>query len=251
MSPNNKTSSKAGSLAIYIESYLFPILFVLFSVNHLLKIIANKGAITEFFRTKNLLQLTLPDLIFLSDLLILIAIIIFNLLLTYGLIVRKKLHQKPDGFLEIFIPFIATFWTFLYNIIVFMPTKINYLLVPKEFFQVSILVGSCLAFAGLLLACLALISLRKSFGIFVQVRDIVTKGLYKYVRHPMYFAHIMIHSGFLLITPRLYYLILCLALILVTLFRAKLEEQKLSKFSQDYQEYMKKTPFILPIKFKK
>lgn len=243
-------SSLPGTIAIFIENYIFPVLFIGFSINHFITLIKNGGRAVSLLSEKSLNTFTLNDLITLSDFLILSAVIVFNLLLAYGLMARGKLHKKPEGFQEIFIPFIATFWTFLYNIVVYIPDEINYILVPRNFLLISVFVGSIFAFGGLLVASIALMQLRKSFGIFVQVRDIVTKGLYRYVRHPMYFAHIMIHCGFLLITPRFGYLVLSLSLIAVTIYRARLEERKLAAHSKEYQQYMKHTPFIIPIKLR-
>jgi len=82
------------------------------------------------------------------------------------------------------------------------------------------------------------------------VRDVVTQGLYRYVRHPMYLGHIMTHIGFFFIAPRVCALILSAALLLITLFRAKLEEKKLARNSDEYREYIKTTPFIIPHKMK-
>jgi len=234
--------------AINIETRIFPVLFFYFSLKHLYTLYINAGNITH-----KLIGSTMPTVnyfIFLSDVLIVIVLIPFNLLIAYALVISRNLHQKPEGFLEFFVPLLATFWFLTYNLIPDLPAQNNFLVIPQSSLPLSISIGSICVLVGLITASVGIYNLRKSFGIFVQVRDIVTKGLYRYVRHPIYFGHIMAHIGFFLITPRFYALTLSTALLLITLFRAKLEEKKLFKYSQYYREYMKTTPFIIPYKIK-
>ena len=93
---------------------------------------------------------------------------------------------------------------------------------------------------------MATYQLRFSFSVFVEVRDIVSKGLYRFVRHHIYFGYVIAFTGFLLIMPCQGELFLYIASMSVTLYRAHLEERKLIASSDDYRVYVKRTPFILP-----
>jgi protein-S-isoprenylcysteine O-methyltransferase Ste14 len=88
--------------------------------------------------------------------------------------------------------------------------------------------------------------LRYSFSIYVEIRDVVGSGFYKFVRHPIYSGYILSSFGFILMMPRLDFLILAVASIALLFYRAALEEQKLLKNSVLYCEYAKKTPAFFP-----
>jgi len=76
---------------------------------------------------------------------------------------------------------------------------------------------------------------------------LATTGAYKYMRHPQYFAFILIILGFLLQWPTLITLIMAPILILRYIFLAKSEEkQMMTKFGQVYREYRSKTPGFSP-----
>jgi len=248
MTQNKKFSFSFAKLAIKIENLVFPIIFLLFTLQHIYQLIINKKRVFNIFSRINS-GFNINDFLDISDALLLIAIILFNFFIAYVLIIRKNLHQEPEGILEIFIPLIATFWTFVYNIIPYLPKDVNFPLIPEYLFLPFLTIGSIFTLLGVIVASISILTLKKSFGIFVQVRDIVTKGPYRFVRHPMYFGHIMSHLGFLFLSPRLYSFILSLLLIGITIFRAKLEERKLALYSKEYQEYMQVTSFLLPIKW--
>jgi len=74
-----------------------------------------------------------------------------------------------------------------------------------------------------------------------------TSGAYRYLRHPQYFAFILIIIGFLLQWPTLITLIMAPILIVRYVALAKIEErQMLSKFGHVYREYRSKTPGFFP-----
>jgi protein-S-isoprenylcysteine O-methyltransferase Ste14 len=77
----------------------------------------------------------------------------------------------------------------------------------------------------------------------------VTGGLYKYSRHPIYFFSLL----FLWLFPLMSWNILAFAIgvTLYTLIGSRFEERKLAgEFGQTYIDYLKVTPWIIPIKFK-
>lgn len=76
---------------------------------------------------------------------------------------------------------------------------------------------------------------------------LATTGAYRCIRHPQYFAFILIILGFLLQWPTLITLIMAPVLIVryVTLARGE-ENQMRTKFGQVYREYRSKTPGFFP-----
>jgi protein-S-isoprenylcysteine O-methyltransferase Ste14 len=76
---------------------------------------------------------------------------------------------------------------------------------------------------------------------------LATVGVYRYMRHPQYFAFILIIIGFLLQWPTLVTLIMAPILIVRYVTLAKSEEkQMVDKFGQVYRDYRSKTPGFLP-----
>ena len=97
-----------------------------------------------------------------------------------------------------------------------------------------------------MIAVRAVWNLNKSFGIFIRVQDIVQKGMYRFVRHPIYFAYILQFIGLMLFQPRLFNILGYMIGISITVYRAILEERKLSAHSAEYREYQQRVPFLFP-----
>ncbi len=78
--------------------------------------------------------------------------------------------------------------------------------------------------------------------------NLVTDGVYKYVRHPQYTGIFIITLGFMIQWPTLTTLILWPFVIAMYVRLAKQEEQDvLQEFPQEYREYMQRTPMFFPL----
>jgi protein-S-isoprenylcysteine O-methyltransferase Ste14 len=75
-----------------------------------------------------------------------------------------------------------------------------------------------------------------------------TGGLYKFSRHPMYTSVLMICFGIAGLDGSFVKSIFCILLVVLFVFKAKYEENKLSEKYKAYSAYAKKTPMFLPIK---
>jgi len=67
--------------------------------------------------------------------------------------------------------------------------------------------------------------------------NLVTKGIYRFMRHPMYFSLIFISFGVFIIKLSIYYLFLSTSLILIIKFKIALEEQYLKNKFKNYLLY--------------
>lgn len=105
-------------------------------------------------------------------------------------------------------------------------------------------VTACLQIAGITWQILSKLSLGRSFGLLPANRGVVTRGTYRFVRHPIYLGYIMNWLGFLLASFSLYNLWLLSALVFFQTLRI-LEEEKLLKKDAQYLEYMSRTRFRL------
>lgn len=90
----------------------------------------------------------------------------------------------------------------------------------------------------------AKISLNRSFGLVAANRGVQTHGLYRLVRHPMYFGYIMTHVGFLLANPSFRNFSVIAGCWSVLILRVLFEEEILCKDSQ-YKEFSKRVRWRL------
>jgi len=67
--------------------------------------------------------------------------------------------------------------------------------------------------------------------------NLVTKGIYRFIRHPMYYSLIFISFGVFIIKLSIYYLFLSTSLILIIKFKIALEEQYLNNKFKNYLLY--------------
>ena len=67
--------------------------------------------------------------------------------------------------------------------------------------------------------------------------NLVTTGIYRFTRHPMYYSLIFISIGVFIIKLSIYYLFLTISLALIIKFKIALEEKYLMNKFKDYQLY--------------
>jgi protein-S-isoprenylcysteine O-methyltransferase Ste14 len=81
----------------------------------------------------------------------------------------------------------------------------------------------------------------------VKGQRLVTDGLYRHIRHPLYLGEININLGFTLILTSVYGFAFVLLGSVFLLFRIPREEKMmLEEFGDEYREYMKHTWRLIP-----
>lgn len=93
-----------------------------------------------------------------------------------------------------------------------------------------------LSTAGLLVVITGKFSLGRSFGLMPANRGVVSSGLYRLVRHPIYMGYLFTHVAFLAAHPTLWNVSVLVASDIALLARAVCEEDTLSK-DPAYQAY--------------
>ncbi|TXH03624.1 MAG: isoprenylcysteine carboxylmethyltransferase family protein [Nevskiaceae bacterium] len=164
----------------------------------------------------------------------------FNLLLLlYGEVVTVMVYvmARPavarGGPLTMAVTFLATFY------FLFVSVQDGTALLPDDVTQPMQTVGIALQIVSKLY-------LGRSFGLLPANRGIVSRGPYRWVRHPIYLGYFINHLGFLLSTWSPYNAAIYLALYGFQVFRI-LEEEKLLRASPDYATYMKRVRYrVLP-----
>ncbi len=90
--------------------------------------------------------------------------------------------------------------------------------------------------AGLAIVIAGKITLGRSFGLMPANRGVVSSGIYRVVRHPIYLGYLITHVAFLLATPSVWNIAALVAADAALLLRAVCEEQTLSRDSR-YRAY--------------
>ncbi len=76
--------------------------------------------------------------------------------------------------------------------------------------------------------------------------QLITAGIYAYIRHPMYTSVVTMMFGILISTPRWYEAILFTLLLLTLYLKAKREEKLLIQAFSNYSDYKKRTRYFVP-----
>ena len=113
----------------------------------------------------------------------------------------------------------------------------------KQIIQVSplsYLVGFLIIIIAFIILLIAIKDLGKNLSPFprpINNSNLVTKGIYRFMRHPMYYSLIFISFGVFIIKLSIYYLFLSTSLILIIKFKIDLEEQYLKNKFKNYLFY--------------
>jgi protein-S-isoprenylcysteine O-methyltransferase Ste14 len=94
---------------------------------------------------------------------------------------------------------------------------------------------------GLLLILWSLLSMGDTFGIAPADRGLVTRGPYRYIRHPMYLGEVICLTGVVMSNPSIWNACLLLVLSLCFWLRIRWEEQVVT----DYASYSSRVPWRL------
>ena len=108
------------------------------------------------------------------------------------------------------------------------PAQVSAIL-PQSVTVAASIVGLAVVIAGKM-------TLGRSFGLMPANRGVVSSGIYRVVRHPIYLGYLITHVAFLLATPSAWNIAALFAADAALLLRAVCEEQTLSRDSQ-YRAY--------------
>ena len=101
----------------------------------------------------------------------------------------------------------------------------------------------CLLLAGYL----AQQGMRVVFGEKRDAPELIDRGVFKLVRHPVYLGCILFYIGLVVFTFSLSAAVVCIAIMVFYHYIAKFEEKiLLAEFGTKYEQYMKKVPMWIP-----
>ena len=141
----------------------------------------------------------------------------------------KAAYEKILVFLQFFIIILHFFqWEFISQ---------------KQIIQVSsfsYFVGFLIIIIAFIILFLAIKDLGRNLSPFpkpINNSNLVTTGIYRFIRHPMYYSLIFISFGVFITKLSIYYLFLSISLALVIKFKIALEEQYLNNKFKNYLLY--------------
>ena len=117
----------------------------------------------------------------------------------------------------------------------FIPEKQIIQVTPFSYF-----VGVLIMIIAFIILLVAIKDLGRNLSPFprpINNSNLVTKGIYRFMRHPMYYSLIFISFGLFITKLSIYYLFLSTSLVLIIKFKIALEEQYLSNKFKNYLLY--------------
>ena len=119
----------------------------------------------------------------------------------------------------------------------------------KQIIQVSslsYLAGFLIIIIAFIILLVAIKDLGKNLSPFpkpIKNSNLVTTGIYRFMRHPMYYSLIFISFGIFITKLSIYYLFLSISLGLIIKFKIALEEQYLNNKFKNYLLYKNKVKY--------
>jgi protein-S-isoprenylcysteine O-methyltransferase Ste14 len=161
---------------------------------------------------------------------------------------RAKARHIAKGFMETAFPFIVAG---LPMVLAFMPHTLPrwapFSSALHLYYYLAIMV---LIILGGVINLIGLLTLRRAFTIMTEARELISHGIFRYVRHPLYTGHFIMFFGSLLlrlhIAPIALYALFCIGQIL----RAKIEEKTLAQTFSEYADYKDRTGMFFPRRMK-
>jgi len=123
---------------------------------------------------------------------------------------------------------------------------------PENLYTFSALniLGMAIFVVGMTIAFVAVFTLRRSYSGTLVIREdhqLVTHGIYRYTRHPIYLGVLIAILGLPIFAASLYGLLVMSALIPIILNRIRMEERLLTEeFGDVYRDYQETTSKLVP-----
>ena len=139
----------------------------------------------------------------------------------------------------------------------FVAAILDFVFLQNFSFQIFAIAGLLLLLIGGIIRMKARLELKKKAGYgslvgtaklkIVKEHKLVTDGLYKHIRHPLYLGEILRNLGVVVIFSSVYGMLIVLLASIFLLFRIEIEEKMLIVvFGEEYIEYRKNTKKMIP-----
>jgi protein-S-isoprenylcysteine O-methyltransferase Ste14 len=178
---------------------------------------------------------TLPGAVYILNLAMRVSVIAYLVVIAATVVLRMRPVRKARG-IEPRIS--ALIGTFLLTAVVVFPRR--------DLSMIAGLVSALLTLAGSAFAVVVLTQLRESFSIMAEARQLVTAGVYRIVRHPLYLAEEVAAIGIVMQFFSLWTVLTLAVQIGFQLRRIRNEEVILGEIFPEYRAYRERTARIFP-----
>jgi protein-S-isoprenylcysteine O-methyltransferase Ste14 len=177
----------------------------------------------------------LPSAVYALNIAMRLSVIMYLVVIAATIVVRLRPTGKARG-IEPRVS--ALIGTFLFTVVVLFPRR--------ELSPTAAAVSTLLTLAGNALAIVVLTQLRGSFSIMAEARQLVTSGMYRFVRHPLYLAEEIALIGVVMQYFSLWTALLLAVQIAFQLRRMHNEEAVLGENFPGYAAYKANTARLIP-----
>lgn len=177
-------------------------------------------------------------------------IFLINLIISLDIVIRP-ISPREDEYKR----WILMISFLLLPIILFLPYYeykliLQYVLTPFLYYW-TVISGTLLLFCGGLILLTSRIQLGKYGGPRIVIETnhkLITNGIYRFIRHPMYLGFLIIFFGYSLALGSIFMTtLISFTFLLIFKGRIELEERILiSEFGDEYMKYMERTKKLLP-----
>jgi protein-S-isoprenylcysteine O-methyltransferase Ste14 len=158
------------------------------------------------------------------------------LIMAASYVLRRPVRVRAVGFRERFLPFFCSI----------LPVAVNESHRVVASWASWTTASSVSLFLGNAISVWALFYLRRAFSIMAEVRELVSRGPYRFVRHPIYVGQALSTLGCWLWAPSWLSTLLFLIFLAVQHVRALIEEEKMASRISSYRTYRMKTGAYFP-----
>jgi protein-S-isoprenylcysteine O-methyltransferase Ste14 len=186
-------------------------------------------------------------ILIIADIIIVICLLVLFTSILINFVESKNRNIKREKKSIVETGSMTLFFIFFYILIRF---KIGELLINQNLRLFLILLGLIMVVFGCIINIMGRFNLGNNWANQVKIynnQKLITNGIYGFVRHPLYASLILMFYGGCLVYPN-YWAFLSNTLIFIPFmyYRAKQEEDLLSKMFKDYTKYKKEVGMFFP-----
>jgi protein-S-isoprenylcysteine O-methyltransferase Ste14 len=109
-----------------------------------------------------------------------------------------------------------------------------------------VVVGDIVALVSCVWLLASVLALGRCFGVLPEARGLVTRGPYRFVRHPVYLGELGACIGLVIAAPTAWNFAMAAAFAAAQSVRMRLEERALTAEFPEYAQYAARTPRLVP-----
>ena len=192
-------------------------------------------------------------------LLVYIIILVAGYILTYGRVEGKHERSISEEYgvtsrgkiFGISFSLIVLMWILIIVLYFFIYDSVNWFfkisLLDYDFVKIAAICIMCFAFLLIILFITTVGKSIKNAVVSGEKSQLITSGIYRFIRHPVYTAFILGIFGTFLIIPNLLMLVFLLCTVVLMYGHSNEEEKVLTKiYGNEYEEYKKKAGRFFP-----